>query len=637
MKLHKYTVIGCAAFLAACMNDDDNKEEEMAPPPPTFSVSTSFEINLSGKQQVPANMSMQMGTATIELDETLGLIRASVDVSSVEGVQAVHIHDGDIGRNGDVAFAFESDGDGTYSLAEASVTTDLVEDLLSGEWYVNVHTDAFEDGELRGQITTDDMAVVTFMLDGKQEVPAVSTMADGYGYALVSTATYDVDLVVYTDGIDDATGAHIHTGRPGNNGDVLVALQQSMDDMTMWMTPEGTMIDEDTFAVLASGGHYVNVHTSEVPSGEIRGQILTDDYQLATFALSGAQEVPAVDTSASGSGYALINTSTNAVEVTVVTDGVDDATAAHIHTGRVGMNGDVLVALEQSGDDMGKWMSPENLTVDAATYDVLVSGGHYVNVHTPANGGGELRGQILTNDFALATFVLNGEQQVPATTSMATGNGYAVVNTMTYDLELVVLTSGVDDATAAHIHTGDIGMNGDVLVALEQSMTDPGMWMTPADTTINADILPVLAAGGHYVNVHTPAFPGGEIRGQIVTPEYTIVTFALSGAQEVPAVTTTASGNGYAMVNSLNYALDVVILTEGVDDATAAHIHTGNLGENGDVLTGLEQSMDDAGMWMTADDTMLTADIFQVLVSGGHYVNVHTPAFPSGELRGQIQ
>ncbi|MCP4541056.1 MAG: CHRD domain-containing protein, partial [Chloroflexi bacterium] len=158
------------------MHDDDKKEEVVTPPPaPTFSASATFDIDLSGKQQVPANMSMQMGTATIELDESLGLIRASVDVSNVEGVQAVHIHDGDIGRNGDVAFGFESAGDGTYTLAETSVDADLIEDLLGGEWYVNVHTETFSDGELRGQIVSDDMAVVTFMLDGEQEVPAVST------------------------------------------------------------------------------------------------------------------------------------------------------------------------------------------------------------------------------------------------------------------------------------------------------------------------------------------------------------------------------------------------------------------------------------------------------------------------------
>ncbi|OFC71394.1 CHRD domain-containing protein [Alteromonas confluentis] len=628
--------MGSAVMLSACGSDNDDDPIE-TPVEPTFTATTTYNIDLNGMQSVPMTGSMQMATATVEVDENLMQIRASVDISGVDGVTAVHIHDGDIGMNGDVAFGFEMDGDDAYTLAETDVTSELIEDLADGDWYINVHTETFENGEVRGQIISDDMAIVTFKMSGKQEVPAVSTMADGYVYALVSTTTYDLDLVVYTEDLDDASAAHIHTGRIGTNGDVLVALEQSMDDMTMWMTPEGTMIDEDILAVLVSGGHYVNVHSPDFPSGEIRGQILTDNYALATFALSGAQEVPAVMTDAFGSGYALVNTDDYGLELKVVTEGVDDATMAHIHTGRVGMNGDVLVALEQSGSDAGTWMTPENAMIDEETFNVLASGGHYVNVHTNDNAGGELRGQILTDDYVIATFMLDGEQEVPVVDTMAMGHGYALVNTSTYALELVVDTEGVDDATGAHIHTGNIGMNGDVLVALEQSADDMGMWMTPAETMIDADILAVLASGGHYVNVHTPANMGGEIRGQILTPEYTLVTFPLTGDQQVPAVTTTATGNGYALVNSMTYDLSLVAHTEGVDDATMAHIHTGAAGENGDVLVGLEQSMDDMGMWMTPANTMIDMDIYNVLISGGHYVNVHTSANPDGELRGQIE
>ena len=636
MKLYKLAIMGSAVMLSACGSDNDDDPIE-TPVEPTFTATTTYNIDLNGMQSVPMTGSMQMATATVEVDENLMQIRASVDISGVDGVTAVHIHDGDIGMNGDVAFGFEMDGDDAYTLAETDVTSELIEDLADGDWYINVHTETFENGEVRGQIISDDMAIVTFEMSGKQEVPAVSTMADGYGYALVSTTTYDLDLVVYTEDLDDASAAHIHTGRIGTNGDVLVALEQSMDDMTMWMTPEGTMIDEDILAVLVSGGHYVNVHSPDFPSGEIRGQILTDNYALATFALSGVQEVPAVMTDAFGSGYALVNTDDYGLELKVVTEGVDDATMAHIHTGRVGMNGDVLVALEQSGSDAGTWMTPENAMIDEETFNVLASGGHYVNVHTNDDAGGELRGQILTDDYVLATFMLDGEQEVPVVDTMAMGHGYALVNTSTYALELVVDTEGVDDATGAHIHTGTIGMNGDVLVALEQSADDMGMWMTPAETMIDADILAVLASGGHYVNVHTPANMGGEIRGQILTPEYTLVTFPLTGDQQVPAVTTTATGNGYALVNSMTYDLSLVAHTEGVDDATMAHIHTGAAGENGDVLVGLEQSMDDMGMWMTPANTMIDMDIYNVLLSGGHYVNVHTPANPNGELRGQIE
>ncbi len=637
MKLYKLAIMGSAVMLTACGSDNDDDPIE-TPVEPTFTATATYNIDLNGMQSVPMTGSMQMATATVEVDENLMQMRATVDVSDVEDVTAVHIHDGDIGMNGEVAFGLEMDGTDTYTLAETDITSELLEDLEDGDWYINVHTEAFENGEVRGQIVADDMAIVTFKMSGKQEVPAVSTLADGYGYALVSTTTYDLELVVYTEDMDDASAAHLHTGRIGANGDVLVALEQSADDMNMWMTPDDTMIDEDTLAVLVSGGHYVNVHSPAFPGGEVRGQILTDNYALATFTLSGAQEVPAVTTDAYGSGYALVNTDDYALELKVVTEGVDDATMAHIHTGRIGMNGDVLVALEQSGSDPGTWMTPEDAMIDEETFNVLASGGHYVNVHTNDNAGGELRGQILTDDYVLATFMLDGEQEVPAVDTMAMGHGYALVNTSSYALELVVDTEGVDDATGAHIHTGTIGTNGDVLVALEQSEDDMGMWMTPAETMIDADILSVLAAGGHYVNIHTPANEGGEIRGQILTPEYTLVTFPLTGDQQVPtAVTTSTTGDGYALVNSMTYDLSLVIHTEGVDDATMAHIHTGAAGENGDVLVGLEQSMDDMGMWMTPADTMIDMDIYSVLMSGGHYVNVHTPANPDGELRGQIE
>lgn len=635
MQIYKVLLIGSALALTACSDDDDDNEPET--PEPTFMVSDSFEVTLSGAQEVPMNMSDNMATATIEIDENLGLMRASVDTSDLENVTGVHIHDGDIGRNGEVAFAFEAGSDGMYTLAETEVTSELISDLKDGDWYVNVHTDEFEDGEVRGQIVSDDMAVVTFKLSGDQEVPAADTMADGYGYAMVSTATYDLDLVLYTDGIDDASAAHIHTGRVGNNGDVLVALEQSADDDTMWMTPDGTMIDEETLGVLVSGGHYVNVHSPDYPDSEVRGQILTDNYELATFPLNGMQEVPAVTTDAYGSGYALVNTDDYSLELTVVTEGVDDATAAHVHTGRVGMNGEVMIMLQQSGDDPGKWMTAEGIKVDDETFNVLASGGHYVNVHTADNADGELRGQILTDNLAMTTFMLSGSQEVPAVTTEAMGHGYALVNMSDYSLDLVIDTDGVDDATAAHIHTGRIGMNGDVLVALEQSEDDMGMWMVPDGTMIDAETFEVLASGGHYVNVHTPANPDGELRGQILTDNYTLITFPLSGDQQPVPVTTTAMGDGYALVNTDDYSLELQVLTSGVEDATAAHIHTGAVGVNGEVLLGLEQDADDMNRWMAPEGAMLDADIFGVLATGGHYVNVHTPAFPDGEIRGQIQ
>jgi hypothetical protein len=68
-------------------------------------------------------------------------------------------------------------------------------------------------------------------------------------------------------------------------------------------------------------------------------------------------------------------------------------------------------------------------------------------------------------------------------------------------------------ATAAHIHTGAVGVNGGVLYPL--TLTSIGAQGTQAITTAD---LANLEAGNFYVNAHTAANPGGEIRGQIGKP-----------------------------------------------------------------------------------------------------------------------
>ncbi|TMO60012.1 CHRD domain-containing protein, partial [Pseudoalteromonas aurantia] len=89
------------------------------------------------------------------------------DVSDVEGFSAAHIHDGDIGENGDVAFTFSAASEGMLEVAITDLSEDLVSDLMDGDWYINVHTDAYPDGELRAQIVPDTTSIITFKLSGE--------------------------------------------------------------------------------------------------------------------------------------------------------------------------------------------------------------------------------------------------------------------------------------------------------------------------------------------------------------------------------------------------------------------------------------------------------------------------------------
>lgn len=415
-------VFAAAIALSGCGGSSSVYDTSTPPPPPPptseaeFSATLTINVPLVGDQEVPRVNSTQAATSKVELDEELMQIRASIDLSEVNGVEDAHIHSGKVGINGPVVFGFvqsdseesddyygygttsESGGSGIWTIQEREITAEQLELLKSGSLYINVHTANFPSGELRGQILTDNFVLATFPLSGAQEVPAISTEASGDGYALIDTDNYNVHLVAVASGVDFATMAHIHTGRIGNNGGVLVDLVQSGENLGTWMTPENTQIDEETFAVLASGGHYVNIHTAENPTGEIRGQILTDQFALSTFALSGEQEVPSVTTDASGRGYVLVDTADLTVELVVLTEGVDNATAAHIHTGPAGENGDILVALDQITTEPGKWVTPAETAITEEILAVLISGGHYVNVHTPAFPNGEIRGQMFPVD-----------------------------------------------------------------------------------------------------------------------------------------------------------------------------------------------------------------------------------------------
>ena len=106
--------------------------------------------------------------------------------------------------------------------------------------------------------------------------------------------------------------------------------------------------------------------------------------------LSGSQEVPPVTTSASGSGTITVGAD-KSVSGSVTSTGVV-AIAAHIHNGAAGKNGPVIIPLTRTGDNV--WSVPAGAKLTDAQYESYKAGDLYVNVHSAANKGGEVRGQI---------------------------------------------------------------------------------------------------------------------------------------------------------------------------------------------------------------------------------------------------
>lgn len=105
--------------------------------------------------------------------------------------------------------------------------------------------------------------------------------------------------------------------------------------------------------------------------------------------LSGAEEVPPVSTPGSGSGSFRV-AEDGTITGSVTTKDVQ-GTMAHIHRAPKGQNGPIIVPLDKNGDT---YSVPAGRKLTKEQLEDLKKGNLYVNVHTNANKGGEVRGQI---------------------------------------------------------------------------------------------------------------------------------------------------------------------------------------------------------------------------------------------------
>ncbi len=111
---------------------------------------------------------------------------------------------------------------------------------------------------------------------------------------------------------------------------------------------------------------------------------------------------------------------------------------------------------------------------------------------------------------------LTGKDEVPPTSSTATGDGTFTLNTATNELTWDVTFSGLTGpAIAAHIHgPAGPGQNAAPVVGFDPPKTPAGE--IKGSTVILKSQVADLKAGKWYVNIHTPANKGGEIRGQLM-------------------------------------------------------------------------------------------------------------------------
>lgn len=386
-------------------------------------------------------------------------------------------------------------------------------------------------------------------------------------------------------------------------------------------------------AVLALAG-------ASLGAGSINAASTSDVMEFQALLLQSNEVPPVPYTGASGRAKLMLDQSktTNNLTYEVRVTGIVSATLGHIHRGAIGANGPVVVDLLGT-----KSLTPSTILTGTATLTstqitTMIAGNYYVNIHTVDNPAGELRGQIVPKTTQqVYSAALRGRNEVPPVTSAGVGLAVVRLNDAGTQFDYEIQVTGIPSATLTHIHRAPVGVNGPIVFdLLEDKQLNPSTILT-GTSAISPTQLADLRNGQYYVNVHTVANRAGELRGQLAPGD--IRFFApLSGASEVPPVTTNATGLVTFELQPETGVTHFLCQTTGLT-ATMAHIHEGAPTVNGPIRVDLlelgggklDSQTPISGTFTLTGTQMLT------MLNEDYYVNVHTAANRAGEIRGQIR
>ena len=225
---------------------------------------SQYVFHLSADQEVPPTGSTARGGCYGQFDAVASRL-SLLCTHNVASPAVAHIHRAPAGSNGPIVFDL---GDPVSPIeAVWDMTSADVDDLLAGRLYVNIHASGRPDGEIRGQILPRTVDRFNFTANAAQEVPPTDSTATGSCLADLADNAASV-FVQCTHNVAAPTMIHLHAAPPGVDGPVIF-------DFTPTSPFQGDVpLTPRLIADFAAGFLYVNIHSVNYDTGEIRGQLI---------------------------------------------------------------------------------------------------------------------------------------------------------------------------------------------------------------------------------------------------------------------------------------------------------------------------------------------------------------------------
>lgn len=624
-----------------------------------------FAATIDGTQAGSSSTAIGHAAINFGLKGDSAIVRAVTNLSNP--ITAVHLHYGKAGQNGGVALALDntlaSDNislNGGVSI-DASTWTNLMTALMSDSVYINFHTGAFANGEIRGQVRTTKTLRFDAWLNSAAITAGGGTLSKAStGYAVstmwlnntMDTLRYNV---LFNGLTSPANASHFHMGEANQSGAVVKELTIAGNMITgIWTKYDALQpLNNALISNLLAGSLYLVIHTDSNPGGEIRGQAL----RLAREGFIGEFDGKQANTFSNGRGTAIATYDrdrTNLHYMFAFDNLSSDVTAAHLHKGVKGQSGGVIYDLGNPTNNgfYNYWKSATGFN-NAQSLPLRRGDSVYVNIHTTNFPNGEVRAQLWRNYRISSPSMTEGPKETPdffadrltfsarlnpAPSITTTGNGVAAFmlnstrDTLYFTISAAKLSSKL---TGYHIHNNRTG--GNVIIDFDGKVdgTNVRSFITGSQLT---GLLSDFIEGNLYVAVHTVNNPAVEILGFIKLESDWGFAANIDGTQ----ATTSSTAVGHA---TLNFGLKgdsaiVRVVTTLSNPITAVHLHYGKAGQNGGVALALDNTIAPDGISLVGGvsiDAGTWTNLMTALMADSIYINLHTGAFANGEIRGQVR